>query len=293
MTYTIQNTELAVTVAEDGAELQSIRDAAGTEYLWNGDPAYWPDRAPNLFPYVARLPQGKYLLDGQEHHMRIHGIAPYRRFTLVEKTETSLTLELPCDEETKKEYPRQFSYRVCYALEGKRLHVTYRVENQDERTMYFGFGGHPGFRVPLAAGERFEDYRLRFAEACRPLRVGFTPDCFVNGEDRPYALQNGTDIPLRHDLFDDDAIVLKNMAKQVTLETEGDAHAVTVTFPQMNYIGFWHMPKMDAPYVCIEPWYSLPARAGCPAVLEEQEDLVTLAPGGTYCNAWSIEIQNS
>ena len=30
--------------------------------------------------------------------------------------------------------------------------------------MIFGFGGHPGFNVPLEKGKHFEDYRLRFAQ---------------------------------------------------------------------------------------------------------------------------------
>ena len=48
-----------------GAQLLSIRASDGTECLWQGDPAYRSDRAPNLFPYVARLTEGKYYLDGQ------------------------------------------------------------------------------------------------------------------------------------------------------------------------------------------------------------------------------------
>lgn len=291
MTFEIANQDLTVTVSEDGAELQEIRDAAGTQYLWSGDAAYWCDRAPNLFPYVARLPGGRYFLDGEEHSMRIHGIAPYRRFRRIAQDATHLTLALHSDAQTLAEYPRAFVFRVCYALAGKRLDVTYEVENLDERTMYFGLGGHPGFRVPLVEGKRFEDYCLRFAQPCSPKRVGFTPDCFVTGEDEPFALRNGSELPLRHGLFDDDAIVLRDMAHEVTLQSD-DAHAVTVRYPQMRYLGIWHRPKTDAPYVCIEPWLSLPAHAGQKAVLEQQEDLVALAPGKIYRNSWSIEIHN-
>ena len=28
----------------------------------------------------------------------------------------------------------------------------------------------------------------------------------------------------------------------------------------MPYVGFWHQPKTDAPYLCIEPWATLPGR---------------------------------
>ena len=98
-------------------------------------------------------------------------------------------------------------------------------------------------------------------------------------------------LPLAHSLFDDDAIVLRDMAREVTLEAPGGARSVTVSFPDMPYLGIWHWPKTDAPYVCIEPWRSLPAHRGETAVLERQADLVHLAPGETYVNRWEIAIR--
>ena len=275
MIHTIKNEFLTVSAKEAGAELMSILGAEGTEYLWQGDPKYWSDRALNIFPYVARLNGGKYYLDGELHEMAIHGIAPYRDFTVTENDGTRMVFELRSDEKTRAEYPRDFVFRIVYALEGKNLTVSFVCENRDERTMYFGLGGHPGFHVPLAPGKKFEDYRLRFSETCAPCRVGFNADCFVTHEDVPFRLENGTDIPLRRDLFDDDAIVLRDMAREVTL-TCGEGPGVTVRFPGMQYLGLWHWPKTDAPYICIEPWCSLPADAGSITVFEEQRDLIAL-----------------
>ena len=289
MIHTIQNEFLTVSAAEKGAELMSILGADGTEYLWQGDPRYWSDRALNIFPYVARLNEGKYYLDGELHEMAIHGIAPYRCFTVVENDGTRMVFELRSDEKTYAEYPRNFVFRIVYALEGKTLNVSFLCDNLDEKTMYFGLGGHPGFNVPLESGKAFEDYRLRFAEKCEPCRVGFTADCFVTHEDTPFALEEGTVLHLRHDLFDDDAIVLRDMAREVTLEC-GQGHSVTVRYPGMDYLGLWHWPKTDAPYICIEPWCSLPADAGKITVFEEQRDLIRLEPGKTYKNDWSITI---
>ncbi len=291
MLHTIANGVLTVTAAQAGAELQSILGRDGTEYLWQGDSRYWSDRAINIFPYVARLTQGSYYLDGQLHHMAIHGIAPYRSFALAEKSETEMVFELTDDEKTWESYPRAFSFRISYRLAEDTLEVTYTVENRDEKTLYFGLGGHPGFNVPLVRGKAFEDYRLRFPEARTPVRVGFTEDCYINGEDTPFPLENDTVLPLGHGLFDQDAIVLRDMARQVTLEAEGDSHSVTVTFPDMDYLGLWHWPKTDAPYVCIEPWSSLPSASGRIAVWEEQKDLISLEPGKTYRNRWEIRIR--
>ena len=290
MLHKIQNAFLSVTVSEKGAELQSILGADGTEYLWQGDPAYWSDRALNIFPYVARLTDDSYYMDGRLYHMAIHGIAPYRCFEIVSNEGARLVLALISDKETNAAYPRDFVLRVMYTLQERTLQITYEVENRDDRTMYFGLGGHPGLSVPLAKGKAFEDYRLRFGQSCRPERVGTTPDCYLNGRYAPFSLEGDRILRLCHELFDDDAIILKGMAREVTLETDGDPHAVTVGFPQMDYLGLWHQPKTDAPYICIEPWSSLPSTQDQIAVLEQQKDLLSLEPHGTYRNQWWMTI---
>ena len=290
MFCTIKNKFLSVTVAAKGAELQSIRDASGTEYLWQGDPAYWSGRALNLFPYVARLSDGKYLLDGNQYEMGIHGFAPYSVFSLVKQEPERMVWELTDNTEVYQQYPRHFAFRIMYNLHANCLDVTFEVENKDDRVMYFGLGGHPGFNVPLVPGVSFDEYRLRFHEKCRPRRVGFTKNKLRSGNDVPFVLKDGNILPLRHALFDEDAIVLKEMARKITLETDKDAHSVTVTYPDMPYLGIWHCPHSDAPYVCIEPWCSLPSCDGEIATFEKQTDLLRVEPGECYKNHWSIQI---
>ena len=79
------------------------------------------------------------------------------------------------------------------------------------------------------------------------------------------------------------------MAREVTIEA-ADGPSVTVRFPGMPYLGIWHMPHTDAPYVCIEPWCSLPSTQDKIAVFEEQPDLIKLEAGKTYENLWEIEL---
>ncbi len=290
MNYSIKNDFLTVTVSDHGAELQSILGADGTEYLWQGDPTYWSDRAMNIFPYVARLTEGKYYMDNEVHEMLIHGIALYKDFNLICHEKEKMVFELLSNEETYTNYPRNFAFRVVYELEGNKLVMVYEVDNKDEKTMYFGLGGHPGFNVPLKEGLSFEDYKLTFSEEKEVIRVGFTPACFLNGQDEVYPLENGKDIPLRHDLFDDDAVVLREMPREVTLHSDKDSHSVTVSYPQMPFLGIWHMPHTNAPYVCIEPWCSLPATDGTITVFEEQKDLLKLPAGESYSNTWTVTI---
>ena len=87
-----------------------------------------------------------------------------------------------------------------------------------------------------------------------------------------------------------DAIILKNMCREVTLRSETSSRYVKVSYPQMPYLGIWHWPKTDAPYVCIEPWSSLPARQEVVEEISCKSDLIHLLPGKTYENTWTITI---
>ena len=289
--FTISSNFLRVTAASHAAELQSICGIDGTEYLWQGDPAYWSERAPTLFPYIARLNQGSYYLDGQLYRMSIHGLAPYTDFSCTEHSDDTLILTMADTPDTLKQFPRRFLFSVRYHVSGNRLEVTYLVENRDERPMYFGVGGHPGFRVPLRAGLSFTDYRLRFSAPCRPKRVLFSDELLATGEETSYSLPDGQLLPLSHELFHEDAIVLRDMCREITLESEKDTHSVTVTFPDMPFLGLWHMPDTDAAYVCIEPWSSLPSRQQQITDLAAQPDLILLPPQRRYTNRWTITVK--
>lgn len=193
------------------------------------------------------------------------------------------------DENTKAEYPFDFVYRVKYELDEAKLNVIYEVKNLDTKTMYFGIGGHPGFKVPFVKGTEFEDYYLEFAEDAHPLRVIFSDDCFVLGKEE-FRVPDGGKLPLKHSLFDSDAIVLENTMGHVALKCRKSPASISVKYEDMRYVGFWHCPGTDAPYVCIEPWSSLPSRKGVVEDLEKQEDLNRLLPGETYKNSFCISL---
>lgn len=281
----LKNDKLTVTVSDHGAELQSILTADGTEHLWQGDPTIWSDRAPNLFPYIGRMINKEYTYRDKRYNMNIHGFVMYRDLQLVKKAERELVYRLTEDEATLAQYPWKFSYEVHYELTDARLNVTYRVENRDGKEMLFSVGGHPGFNT-----EDLEIWQLRFSAPCAPKRVIFTPDCFVDDHKEDFMLKDGSTIALHHDLFDDDAIVLSGTSGVVTLERIDGSRRITVCYPGMDYIGFWTMPKVNAPYLCIEPWSGLPSPKGDSTDLEAQKDLIHLAPGKEYTTSWSIEI---
>ena len=113
----------------------------------------------------------------------------------------------------------------------------------------------------------------------------------MTGNDIPFEMEKNVRIPLCHSLFDDDAIILTDMAKRVKLASEKVEKEICVTYPDMEYLGIWHRPKTDAPYVCIEPWSSLPSRKGIVEDLETQPGLISLAAGDEYRNQFDIEVR--
>lgn len=290
MIIEIKNSKLKLGVDTLGAQIMSLQDAGGTEYLWQGDPAYWQDRSPVLFPFIGRLTENSYLYKGKRYPMTIHGFAAATEFAPVEQGADYVVLEAVDDDTTRQQYPFAFSLKITYRLVENRLQITYQVDNRSQEVMPFGIGGHPGFNVPFVKGEQFEDYELVFDTACLPQRLGFSPAVYLNGQDENYPLENDTTIALRHSLFDEDAVILRNMAKKITLRSKVSGKALQVSYPDMPYLGIWHMPHTDAPYVCIEPWTSLPARQDVVEEFTCKSDMLQLTPGGSYKTSWEVEI---
>ena len=290
MIYTLKNSEMEVLVSSKGGELVSLRDTEQTEYIWIGDARYWKRHAPQLFPCIGRLTNNQYSMDGALHEMGQHGFLRDYELTKVEESETSLHLQLQSDASTRQLYDRDWTVDIFYSLCGKTLSVKFQVRNSDVRTMRFGYGIHPGFNVPLNPALRFEDYRLDFHEVSTPKQMELTERYTISGGMHDYTLEEGRYLPLQHSLFDHDAIILKDMPHTVTLGSQKDEKKVTVTFPDMPYLGIWHAPETDAPFVCIEPWSSLPSTDGVIDEFETKPDFITVEPEETYMNSWSISI---
>jgi len=204
------------------------------------------------------LTNNRYQLYGKVYPMTIHGFAAASEFAVMETGEDYLVLELTDNEETRKQYPFGFVLRVIYQIIGNALDITYEVENRNSEIMPFGIGGHPGFRIPLVDGENFEDYAITFSRPCQPDRVGFTSTVYLSGHDERYPLADNIRIDLRHDLFDEDAIILKNMAREVTLQSKISGRGIRVSYPDMPYLGIWHWPRTDALYCALSPGHPYP-----------------------------------
>ncbi|MBQ9499361.1 MAG: aldose 1-epimerase family protein, partial [Bacteroidaceae bacterium] len=143
----LKNEQLTIRVAEKGAELQSVKDADGREYMWQAGPE-WSRHSPILFPIVCSVNDNTYRVDGKEYHLSRHGFARDAEFTVVSQSPQKVTLALHDSEDTLKVYPYHFNLAISYKLEGPKIQVIWHVENTDCREIHFQIGGHPAFNVP-------------------------------------------------------------------------------------------------------------------------------------------------
>ncbi len=277
-TYIIKNDFLTLELSEKGGEPISIKSADGYEYLWCRDAKYWSSSAPVLFPTVGRLRGGEWA-DGEKiYKMSNHGFARHLLMKAVAMQDFA-EFTLRDSAESRECYPYAFTLRRRFKLAKNAILETITVKNEDARDMFFGIGLHPGFMIP--------EGRARLALECHatPERQLLAPSYQMADKAEPYLLEDGKYITLNNSLFDNDAIILTGVTS-ATLESPDSPRSVTVIFPDAPYVGFWQPDHSDAPFLCIEPWQSLPASdapVGSPAdQICQRKGFVRLAPGEVY-----------
>ena len=145
---TLKNTALTLNISLHGAELTSIRDSFGREFLWQADPAFWKRHSPVLFPIVGSLWDKHFRVNGREYEMGQHGFARDMDFRMVSEREDEMWFELNSSPETLVKYPYKFTLRIGYRLEAHKIHVMWEVSGDDSQTMWFQIGAHPAFYLP-------------------------------------------------------------------------------------------------------------------------------------------------
>ena len=284
----ISNGVLTAVVSLHGAELKSVR-MGDFEYLWQQDPDRPSGLATVLFPICGSLYQGRYTFEGREYTMPGHGFACQSLFRAERSPDgTCAVFTLESNDATKAMYPFDFSLDISFQLAGPVLVIGATVRNTGSSTMPFAYGGHPGFNVPLGGEGRFEDWFLEFAPGTNPDSFEFGEHGLITGHKRALPLAEGSRLPLRHDLFNGPGLFLDRVGGQVSLRSETSTRSVTVRFPDMPNVGFWHAAG-EAPFLCIEPWGGLPSYDGVPDDFATRPNMVRLAPGTETTLRFSIE----
>ncbi len=275
-----------------GGQLLSLKKD-GVEYIWQGDPKYWKNHSPILFPVVGRLRNGVLTVKGQDYAMPIHGFLRDSELTVTDKTEASITFALKSNKKTKEVYPWDFYISIHFSLEGNTLHTRFFVENQDAEEMLFGLGGHPGFNVPMVSGASFSDYQLEFEKEERLDSNECNMETVeISAEKKDTVLDGGRVLPLERSLFDNEAMIFEDIqSRWVNLVHKDTGKGIRFAYGNFPILAIWSStaPK-EAPLVCLEPWYSMGFRDNEDSNIENKYGMQRLASGETFTAEYSIGI---
>lgn len=275
-----------------GAELQSLR-RNGTEYLWQGNPAFWGGRSPLLFPNTGRVWDNHYRHNDKTYQIDIHGFARKMEFTIVEQTADKAVFGLHSTDETLLQYPFPFMLFVTYQLTGKGLEVTWFVRNEGTEEMFFQIGAHPAFNLPdFDPADSVRGY-FSFGTT-KPMNylIPLEKGCVDPSQPHELQLDQERMLPITAKTFDIDTYVIDSAdITSCTLLTPERVPWLTVNF-HMPILALWAptVQHPDCPFVCIEPWCGACDTVGYDGVLADRRVINRLAPATHFLNTYSITL---
>ena len=282
---------LKIQSKKSGAELTSIQYNGkemlfqGAQVLDNNGNIYWKRQAPILFPIVGQLKNSQIQIEDKTYEMSQHGFARDMDFEEISKTETKHHYMLKYNEETLKKYPYKFELHVIYEIIEDTLTVTYKVKNIDDKTIYFGLGGHPAFNCDYSNGE----YEIVFPEQEDEIEFLKLKDGLIDTENAENILQDNK-IYLKEDTFDNDAVIMKNLkSNKVSLQNHRTNQKILeFDFTGFPFLALWS--KKGAPFVCIEPWQNTADRIDSTQIYKDKEGIIELPKDKEYKCEFKIKI---
>ncbi len=289
---TIENDVLSATIRTFGAELYNIRHkASGTEYMWQGDPEYWENRSPVMFPVNVRFKDNKYLYKGVEYEIPKMGLAVISQFEPeVSDDGESVAFTLRPNEEIRSRYPFDFVFKMIYRLEGMNLVNEFVVENEGDEALYFATGGHPGFACPFIDGRDRSDYQISFSETLNVQRNEIS-DSLIQTTRVPF-LTNENAFSLDDPRIPNGGMFQKNMkARVISVGRTGMEPYISVDLGDFPNVNLWSPPGM--PFVCIEPMVGHHDNQESPMAIEEKPFLIRADPGESNRYAFTIRVNHN
>ena len=283
MNHAITDGAMIAIINAHGAELASLRDPQGTEYIWQAGPA-WPRHAPVLFPIVGRLAGDQLRYGGKAYRLTQHGFARDRVFAWLERGPDSCRLALVDDDETRALYPFAFRFELAYALTRGELAMTFTVVNTGAETLTVSLGAHPAFNWPLHPETPREAYALTFA-AEEPAPIRRLSAGLMQREPLPSPIE-GRILKLREDLFDADAIIMDRVESGSVRFAAPEGPGLDMAWEGFRELGLWTKP--GAGFLCIEPWLGAASPVDFDGPFVEKPGIILLAPGESRSAALRI-----
>lgn len=280
---TISNSILSAKINHKGAELISLQSVdTKREYIWEGNPDFWGKHSPILFPIVGTLKNNSYQYKDKIYSLARHGFARDYDFQLVSQEKDKVVFSLQDNEVTFNIFPFQFELQLIYTLKKSELIVTYKVINNSVEIMPFSIGGHPAF----ALQNQFDHYSLQFESGEKLMSFQLENDLLSN-KTEDIALKNNQ-LPLTYSLFENDAVVFKSLSSKQIQILENDTPILNFKFNDFPNFGIW--TKMNAPFICLEPWLGYADTTNSNGNIFEKEGIQLLESNSYATYSFSMEI---
>ena len=206
---------------------------------------------PVLFPSPGKLTNDRY----PRGSMKQHGFARTLPWEVVSTSADRATLRLRANDETRAQYPWDFTASLTFSVGERSLRVEQEVvAGANAEPMPFGFGFHPYFAVPVAekVATRIETSATRAFDNVHKANIDLHGIELAGGE---------VDL---HLLDHDCSSSALTWFHKVVINASDDYRRWVI----------WTLP--NKPFVCLEPWT-------CPGdALNTGEQLLTLASGATW-----------
>lgn len=278
----ILSDKLVIKVNSKGAELTGMYlKGHQHNWIWSAEEP-WRRSAPHLFPVVGKLSGDSYLYAGEEFTLTQHGFARDLEFEVVTHEPSRVHLRLLWSSQSKLAYPFDFSLNVFYRIEGSRLFVGYRVENQGDAEMLFNIGWHPAFVLPeqgnlpliLEMDQQVGRYHY--------LKQGLL-------DRQTYDEVVGRTLRIDSSTFSQDALVFIENAPATIQLSDFSKNKVVVNTGGAPFLGLWS--KDPKKFVCIEPWWGVADTVGFAGDLHSKYGIQKIGPDEVWTTEMSVEIQ--
>ncbi|MBQ7494575.1 MAG: aldose 1-epimerase family protein [Bacteroidaceae bacterium] len=288
----LSNGILEIEISPVGAELQSIRRVASpTEYLWQGDAAYWDRRAPVLFPIVGRVWENKAHIDGQTYSIGQHGFLRDMTFEKVVDEDRHMAFAVRATAETRELWPFDFEVRIDYTLLRNVLTVGWSVTNHSPQPMPFQIGAHPAFQYKQF---KLDDpvHGFLSCDAESPLKsTVIAPGGYAATETFDVEIPADGLLPLTGSTFECDTILeTTGRLHRITLHDKKGRPFVTVRHT-MPVTALWSPCGGRAPFLCIEPWHGCCDPVGFCRDFSRRDFIERAEPGETWFTSYEIIIE--
>ncbi len=286
MNYKIKNDKITCIISEFGAELLSVKDKFGKEIMWEGNPDYWGEVSPLLFPTCGSLLNDEYEYKGKKYFLDGHGFAKRNIFDITEESDDSIKMVLKSSLDTKQLYPFDFTLTAEYKVIGDALHAVFTVKNDGNEIMPYMFGWHPGFA--LDEGE-YEDYYLDFGKVGE-LSLHRLNGKFTNPKSEPFKLDGGIWQLNTEELYGYATIILQGANGNCALCRRGESRKYELSWSDnIPVFCVWKRNDDRARYICLEPWSDMPNDGISPENFETRK-MRRLAPNESATYTYKINI---